>query len=169
MGFRELKSELQKLDKADLIKHISELYKKFKPVKEYFDFYLSPDELEILNRYKERVQEGFYPKRGDQLKLSISRKAINDFKKLGTSVDALADLMLFYVECGVEFTNDFGDINESFYISIETTYAKTLELISKENLLSKFEERAGKIVEESSEIGWGFADYIAEVYFTYYD
>jgi hypothetical protein len=169
MGFREVKSELNKLEKSDLIKHISELYKKFKPVKEYFDFYLNPDETDILNRYKERVQEGFYPKRGDQLQLSISRKAINDFKKLGTSAEALADLMLFYVECGVEFTNDFGDINESFYISVETTFAKTLKLIDKEDLLLKFEERAGKIVEESSGIGWGFADYIAEVYFTYYE
>ncbi|MCG8307181.1 MAG: DUF6155 family protein [Cytophagales bacterium] len=122
---------------------MSKHYKKFKPGKENFDFYLNPDETDILNRYKERVQEGFYPKRGDQLKLSISRKAISDFKKLGTSAGVLADLMLFYVECGVEFTNDFGDINESFYISIETTFAKTLKSISKEDLLPKFGERAG--------------------------
>ncbi len=42
MGLREVKSELKRLDKDALIKHISELYKKFKPVKEYLDFYVNP-------------------------------------------------------------------------------------------------------------------------------
>jgi hypothetical protein len=89
MGLREVKTELNKLEKEDLIKHISELYKKFKPVKEYFDFYIDPDEKKLLEQYKEKVTEGFFPKRGYQLKLSISRKAINDFKKLGTSAECL--------------------------------------------------------------------------------
>jgi hypothetical protein len=44
MGLREVKSELNKLDKEDLIKHISELHKKYKPIKEYFDFYINPNE-----------------------------------------------------------------------------------------------------------------------------
>jgi hypothetical protein len=74
MGFREVKSELKKLDRDELIRHISELYKKFKPVKEYFDFYVSLDEDEVLMRYKDKVKEGFYPKRGYELKLSISRR-----------------------------------------------------------------------------------------------
>jgi len=69
MGLREVKSELSKLDKATLIKHISELYKKYKPVKEYFDFYVDPIEKKILDQYKEKVTEGFFPKRGYQLKL----------------------------------------------------------------------------------------------------
>ncbi len=43
MGLREVKSELNKLDIADLIKHISDLYKKYKPVEEYFDFYVNPN------------------------------------------------------------------------------------------------------------------------------
>ena len=111
MGLREVKSELNKLEKEALIKHISELYKKFKPVKEYLDFYINPDEKKILEQYKERVTEGFFPKRGYRLKLSISRKAISDFKKLGASQEGLVDLLLHYVECGVEFTNTYGDID----------------------------------------------------------
>lgn len=168
MGFLEVKKELQKLDSKELIKHISELYKKFPAVKEYFDFYISTNEEELLNKYKSKVREGIYPKRGYELKLSISRKAINDFKKLGTSSDSIARLMLYYVECGVEFTNEFGDIDEPFYTSIENTYTKALELIHKESLLDKFNEQAKKIVEESSETGWGFHDYLADAYYNYY-
>jgi len=55
MGLREVKSELDKLEKEVLINHISELYKKFKPVKEYFDFYENPIEISILEKYKDKV------------------------------------------------------------------------------------------------------------------
>jgi len=168
MGLRELKIELKKLDNNTLVKHISELYKKYKPVKEYFDFYLNPDESKILEQYKDKVREGFYPKRGYQLKLSVSRKAINDFKRLGTSSEGLADLLLYYVECGVEFTNDFGDIDENFYTSVENTYASAIELMEREGILDKFKNRAEKIVDDTSDIGWGFHDYLADLYFEHY-
>lgn len=169
MGLREVKSELNKLDKEELIKHISELYKKYKPIKEYFDFYINPDENKLLEQYKEKVTEGFFPKRGDQLKLSISRKAINDFKKLGTSAESLADLLLHFVENGVEFTNEYGDIDENFYTSVENTYLNALEIIDKNGLLDKFKQRAYKIVSDSDGIGWGFHDYLGDLYYQHYD
>ncbi len=169
MGLREVKSELNKLNKEELIKHISELYKKYKPVKEYFDFYINPDEQKLLEQYKEKVTEGFFPKRGYQLKLSISRKAINDFKKLGTSAESLADLLLHFVENGVDFTNEYGDIDENFYTSIENTYSNALDLIDKNGLLDKFEERANKIVVDTENIGWGFHDYLGDVYYQHYE
>lgn len=169
MGLREVKSELNKLDKEDLIKHISELYKKYKPVKEYFDFYVNPDERKRLEHYKEKVTEGFFPKRGYKLKLSISRKAISDFKKLGTSAESVADLMLHFVENGVEFTNEYGEIDENFYTSLENTYSNALNLIEKNGLLAKFENRANKIVSDTENIGWGFHDYLGDEYCQYYN
>lgn len=168
MGLRELKSELKKQDKETLIKHVSELYKKYKPVKEYFDFYINPNENELLEKYKEKVREGFFPKRGWNLKLSLARKAINEFKKLGPSQENLADLLLYYVECGVEFTNDYGDIDENFYLSLEKTYVQALTLMRKENLLDKFADRAKEIVDNTSNIGWGFHDYLGDVFYEFY-
>ena len=169
MGLREVKNELNKLNKTELIKHISELYKKYKPVKEYFDFYVNPDKKKLLEQYKEKVTEGFFPKRGYLLKLSISRKAINDFKKLGTSAESIADLLLHFVENGVEFTNDYGDIDENFYTSLENTYSNALDLIDKNGLLDKFENRANKIVADTEDIGWGFHDYLGDVYYQHYE
>lgn len=83
------------------------------------------------------------------MRLSISRKAINDFKKLGPSKENIADLLLYYVEGGVELTNEFGDIDENFYTSIENAYETSLELMNKEEILSKFKYRAFEIVEET--------------------
>jgi hypothetical protein len=169
MGLREIKASLNKLEKEELIKHISELCIKYKPVKEYFDFYVNPNEKKILEQYKEKVAEGFFPKRGHQLKLSTSRKAINDFKKLGTSVESIADLLLHYVENGVEFTNEYGDIDENFYTSIENTYSNALNLISKNGLLAKFKKRAYKIVTDTEGIGWGFHDTLGDIYYKHYE
>ncbi len=169
MGLREIKASLNKLEKEDLIKHISELYIKYKPVKEYFDFYVNPDEKKILKQYKEKVAEGFFPKRGYQLKLSVSRKAINDFKKLGASAESVADLLLHYVENGVEFTNAYGDIDENFYTSIENTYSNALDLIGRNGLLNKFEKRAFKIVTDTKGIGWGFHDTLGDIYYKHYE
>jgi len=169
MGLREIKASLNKLEKEDLIKHISELYIKYKPVKEYFDFYVNPDEKKILKQYKEKVAEGFFPKRGYQLKLSVSRKAINDFKKLGASAKSVADLLLHYVENGVEFTKTYGDIDENFYTSIENTYSNALDLIGRNGLLNKFEKRAYKIVTDTKGIGWGFHDTLGDLYYKHYE
>ncbi|MFP4459111.1 MAG: DUF6155 family protein [Candidatus Zixiibacteriota bacterium] len=169
MGLRQVKAELKKLKKDTLINLIGELYKNFKPVKEYLEFYMNPDEEKILEQYKEKVREGFFPKRGYRLRLSISRKAINSFKKLGTSKESLADLLLFYVECGVEFTNEFGDIYENFYTSIENTYEKSLNLMAKEGILDKFENRVSAIVKKTEGIGWGFHDFLARLYYEYYE
>ena len=168
MGLRELKAELKKQNKETLIKHISELYTKFKPVKEYFDFYFNPNEEDLLEKYKEKVREGFYPKYGWDLKLSISRKAINDFKKLGPSPEYVVDLLLYYVECGVEFTNEFGDIDESFYISIGNTFTRALELMEKELLFKKFKDRCENILDDASGIGWGFYDYLVDSFYQFY-
>jgi len=66
--------------------------------------------------------------------------------------------MLFYVETGVKFTNDYGDINETFYKSLTTTFVNSLTLMDKENLLDKFEKRVEKVVDDSLSIGWGFHD-----------
>ncbi|HKK75105.1 MAG TPA: DUF6155 family protein [Saprospiraceae bacterium] len=164
MGLREVKSELKKLDKEQLIKHIAELYKKYQPVKEYFDFYVEPDEEKLLEKYKQKVHEAFFPKRGYRLKLGEARKAINDFKKLGPSAGHLSDLLLCYVENGVAFTNTYGDIDERFYISVENTYGKALELMQKNDLLKSFQHRAYRIVTDSDRIGWGFHDELSDLY-----
>lgn len=168
MGLTDLKKELKKLDKDKLIELIADLYRKNKSVKEFFDFYVNPDERELFNKYRDKIFEAFYPKRGYNYKLKDAKQAISDFKNLRPSSDLLADLMLFYVETGVSFTNDFGDINESFYESLATAFVDSLVLMEKESLLNKFEERARKIVDDTSEIGWGFHDDLAEAWINFY-
>jgi len=168
MGLTDIKKELKKLDKDKLIDLVADLYKKNKSVKEFFDFYVNPDERELFIKYRDKVYEAFYPKRGYNFKLKDGKQAISDFKKLGPSSDLVADLMLFYVETGVKLANDFFDIGEGFYSSVETTYVAALTLMKKEDLLEKFADRAVKVVSDTSDIGWGFHDYLYSVHTDFY-
>jgi hypothetical protein len=168
MGLKEVKDELLSKDKEELVKQMLELYKKYDTVKEYFDFYVNPNEDGLYKKYKEKVRKGFYPKRGDQLKLSISRKALNDFRKMETSKERLGELILYFVECGVEFTNEFGDINEAYYLSIENAFVDSLKILTDDNALEKYKDRAKKIVDDTDGIGWGFHDSLVETFYNYY-
>ncbi len=168
MGFSEIKKELGKLEKMHLIDLISDLYRKNISVKDYFKFYIKPDEKNLLEEYKGKVREGFFPKRGIKPRLSVSRKAINDFKKFEVSGECVADLMLHYVECGLLYIYKYGDDNEQMVLSISNTFEKALELLRKENLLEKFNERTKDIIEETDGIGWGMGDIMDDNYYEYY-
>jgi hypothetical protein len=169
MSRRELKKELETFDKKKLIDLISDLYDKNKSVKEYLDYYVNPNEKDTLKNYKQKVREAFYPKRGFGFKIAVGKKAISDFRKLKPSVDSLVDLMISYVESGIEFTNDFGDINEGFYSSIESVFHDAMKLIDKNGLHDIYKIRAVEILRGTENIGWGFHDTLSDFYFEIFD
>ena len=168
MGLTDLKKELQKLDKAQLIGLVTDLYKKSPAAKEILDFYVRPDEQALFEKCREKVLRAFFPKRGFGFKLREGKQAISEFKKLGASPELLAELMLFYVETGVKFTNEFGDISEGFYSSLEGMYEQALTLLKEHGVLGKFAGRARQVVIDTGGIGWGFHDELHGLYQQFY-
>jgi hypothetical protein len=163
-----LKNDLTKLDKKALIEILADLYKKNKQVKEYLDFYFKPNEDGLFEKYQAKVYETFYPKRGFGYNLKQGKQYISEFKKLEASAALLAALMLFYVQTGIQFTNDYGDIDETFYNSLSSTYASALKLLKKEDLLDQFEERAFQLLLDSKNIGWGLNDSLSYTFYNFY-
>jgi hypothetical protein len=169
MPTKGLRKYLQTLSKEELINHIIELDKKYKPVQEYHQVYLSSDLTDFIEKQKEIIENEFFPTRGlPKMRLSVARKAISDAKKMEFPPDAVADLMLFYVETGVRFTNDFGDIDEPFYDSMEKMYRDALIFIHIEGLETAFKERAYNIIVNSADTGWGFHDTLGDFFYEYY-
>jgi hypothetical protein len=168
MGLSDIKKELKKLDNENLIELIVDLCKKNKSVKEFFDFYANPDEKELFDKYRNKIHEAFSPKRRRKPKLKAGKQAISDFKNFSPSAELLADLMLYYVESGVKFTNESSHINKPLYSSLETTYRATLTLMKNEDLLGKFAFRAKKIVNDSRNIGWYFHDNLYKIHADFY-
>ena len=120
----------------------------------------------VLDGYRERVEKAFYPMRGGfrRPKLTDGRKAISDYRKAVGDNAGLAELMITYVESGVRFTNEFGEIDEGFYNSIEAVMENLCKLLLAEGkeLYFRLEERIRSLRDDTSHIGWGFGDYMAD-------
>lgn len=88
---------------------------------------------EALEKYRRKIVEQFFPQRGDgKLKLAGARKAIRDYRKATGNVAGTIDLLLTYVENGTEFTQQFGDINEAYYNSLESALNELVALLCGE-------------------------------------
>lgn len=168
---KSLQGYLKRQSKEELIKQISETYAKFDLVKDYYQGKINSKASDkILQKYKAIIKKEFFPSRGfGKARLSIARKAISDYKKVSSSKEGLADSMLFFVEMGVSFTNAYGDINDSFYNSMETMYERVVSYLAENNIQSKFQARCKSIVDETNGIGWGFHDVLAERYYEYFE
>ena len=161
-----LKKHLKTRSQEELISDIAELFKRFQPVKDYYQIKLYPEEQkQVAAKYKKIIKDEFFPARGyGRAKLSVAKKAITEYKKVNQTSVGLVDIMLFYVEQGVKFTNAYGDINEPFYISLEGMYEKAVKEIIKYRLKDTFQKRCQKIVLDTSGMGWGFHDALSEIY-----
>lgn len=161
-----LKHYLNDSSKADLIAEIVDLFNKFPVVQSYYQARLSPlGDVELSEKYKAIIKHEFFPERGyGKAKLSVARKAVQEFKKVAGTSTLQADLMIFYVEMGVKFTNAYGDIDEPFYISMESMYQSAVEFICQHQLQALFQKRCYKIVTDTTGIGWGFHDMLTEIY-----
>jgi len=167
----QLKQYLTQLPPAQLVDDIVDLYKKFAAVKDYYQNRMAPAAGQhLLEKYKAIIQNEFFPTRGfGKLRLAAARKAITEYQKVSDSIPDLADLMLFYVEMGVQFTKTYGDINGPFYDSMETMYERAAKFVAKHNLKEQFAFRFEQIVRKTSGMGWGFHDYLVQVYYEHFD
>jgi hypothetical protein len=166
LNITHLKQYLQNRSHSELIDDITELFKNFQSVKDYYQIKVYPaNEKEIAARCKKEIENEFFPSRGlGKARLSVTKKAISEYKKLCKTEVGLIDIMLFYVEQGVKFTNAYGDIDEPFYISMEGMYEKAVEAIVKLRLKDVFKERCRKIMSDTLGMGWGFHDTLCEIY-----
>lgn len=167
---KNLKDHLKSLSKEELEAEVLRLYKKFPPVQEFYKMEFAPDTSEIVNAYKDRLTKEYLSSRGfGKARNSEVRKIINEFKKICVFDYDLIDLILHRVEVAVEYTNLYGDVDETFYNSAIRHYNDALTLIYKNNLLEKFEDRCKRILIETEGVGWGFHDHLCFLYNEYFN
>jgi hypothetical protein len=163
---RDVKQYLDTRSREQLITEIVDLFSKIGSVKDYYQSKLNLGySAEVSEKYKSIIKHEFFPARGfGRAQLSVARKAVSDYKKVSTSKYGVADIMLYYVEMGVQFTNTYGDIDEPFYNSMESMYERAVKYIVQHKMQVQFEERCRKIVNDTSGIGWGFHDELGYIY-----
>ena len=169
MSKAKLKKYLQTLSKEQVIEVMLELYDAWKDAKKYLEFYLAPDSNDELEKCKKAIRQEFFPTRGFSEKPSFTkcRKVISDFQKLKPDPVCVADLMLFYIEQGCEYTVTFGDMWEQYYTTLENNFDKAMKFIFMHGLLATYHERIEKLLENASNCGWGFYDTLSDIYYQY--
>lgn len=112
MGKAKLRQKLESLPKENIVRVVMSLYDASKEARQYLDFYAEPNSKDECERFKQVIRKEFFPSRGFSEKPSFAtcRKAISDFKKMKPQPYYLADLMLFYIENGCEYTMTYGDM-----------------------------------------------------------
>ena len=94
-----------------------------------------------------------------------AKKVIAEYRKFTGDMRGALDLMLTYIERGHQFTLDFGDINESFYMALENMWENLTDELhrspAKYELYEQFEPRLMKM-RRKSDIGWGYGDTVRE-------
>ena len=167
MKITELKKQLNAMDKAELISMLCKLYKANRQCQAILDVEIcgASAEAPIIESCRKKILASFF---GGQLSLKNARAVISDFRIASQNKEGIADLMLYYVECGVEFTNLYGDIDERFYSSLESMFADFVMILNSmenDSYYRRQSKRIRAVFEDTRNIGWGFSDEMARIYF----
>ena len=166
----DLKKQLKGYDQKELIELVVEMFKANKDVQNYLSSKFLGDEVneELFQKARKKIENEFFPDRGfGKLRLAEAKKEITAFKKATNDEKRTVDLMLFYVEQGVEFTNSFGDINEGFYVSLVRMFEQVaVECDRNEELYQAFSSRLSQVVSRAQGTGWGLEEALSEIYYS---
>lgn len=165
----QLKKSLRDYSQDDFVDLITDISQSCPQAREFLTVKFSSRESteKLLDKYKQQIENEFFPKRGfGRLNLRDAKKAIADFKKICKDKVKGIDIMLFYVENCVDFTDQFGDINENFYNSAISVYGDVIKEINYSDVetYNMFSDRLKSAAENACE-GWGFQDCMMDLYY----
>ncbi len=167
-----IRGRLEQLQHKELITLINELYRLNRDNQQFISAKYLPVSDAIIKPYKHLVEQCISPelRRGDErIEKAKARKAINDYWKATKDIYGKIDLMLYYVECGTQFTLTYGDIDEPFYNSLSSMFVQAtqeIKKLSEDEVRENFIYRLGDIVHDASDIGWGYGDELRDTFET---
>ena len=164
LKWSDLKKSLQKADERELINIIRDLYRYSEDNRRYLLARCIDREeaAGVMEEYREIIKNEFFPKKGyGELRYSVAEKAISDYSEASGDFAGKMELMLTYVENGVKYTKEYGDIDEEFYDKIYEMLEQFRALLKTPEgkpLYTGFKQRLLKVRDDSEEIAWGFGD-----------
>ncbi|APS56887.1 hypothetical protein [Piscirickettsia salmonis] len=165
---KDLKAVLLEMDTTQLCGVLQDLYKFSSENKAFFHSRFLADQrnYDHLMPYKARIRNAICPKEPwkYEVQLSIGRKAISEFKKANGNLRDTVSLMLYYVSCGNDFILEFGDIDERFYDSMGSMFARLVNTLVKHKdraLAAEFMPQLEREVKRVAWTGWGYGDELA--------
>ncbi len=158
-SWMDIRSVLTKGSHKDLLNLVGDLYALRKENQDFLHARFIGGG-NTLAPYKKSIEQYISPAEPwkHPVRLSLARKAISDYRKAVGDPEGLAELMLFYAECGVNFTLEFGDIDEPYYNSVERVFSDGLKTLQRcaPSVIGKLLPRFVNAVQSTNGMGWGF-------------
>lgn len=169
LTWTQVKKHIEHFSQASLLDLVHQLYELNDLNKAFLTVRFQPDATfgsKELNTLRRRVYQMMNPDithANSYPKLEEARQIITDYEKTKDTLGTL-DLMLTYVEAGNDFTCEYGDIDEEFYIAVETVlddFAKLFQ-VGPDKYMVYFNERLKDLSKSASGIGWGYGDAVTD-------
>jgi hypothetical protein len=165
----DVKRSIKDIEGVNLIKLVKELYQLSDENKNFLHACFL-DGTASLKKYRKTILDSLYldvMDDNDNFDFEKADNTITAYGKATSDNEGIADLMIYYVECGNKFTLDYGDINEAFYDALIEMYEKAVKSVSKlpKNKQEPFRKRLEKIMKSADGIGWGYYDDLCHFYY----
>ena len=168
---KALMKKLNTMDKEELVKIISDLFKTNKTAEARLNLLFLGEEYgnALLEKYKKQLCKIFNPSNIVRTGFSLEKaqQILSDFADMCGDGRWYGDLALYFAECATDFTMSYGDINEEFYDALGDAYRDAVTIARKDEEVYKlWKDRLEYIYHEFSGCGWGMDDYITEEYYS---
>ena len=168
--WEDIKTPIEQFKESELVSLIRDLYRLSPENKDFFHTRFSATgDKDPLLRYKKIIQNAIHPYLEDHepLEIEVANDAINRFSKAVDDPVGEAELRVFYVECGNNFTLSYGDIDEEFYDAVLDMYEYAIETVleTPPDKQKEFQKRLKEIMDSASHIGWGYGDGLGDLYY----
>jgi hypothetical protein len=164
----DVKNSIKGIEFSRLVELVKELYQLSDENKNFLHARFNGGD-DSLKKYRKIILDSLYTDvLDDDNNFDFERAdtAIKTYAKATNDKEGIADLMIYYVECGNKFTLDYGDINEVFYDTLVEMYEKAIKAVCKmpNKKQDPFRKRLEKIMKSADGIGWGYYDDLCHFY-----
>ncbi len=156
MSKRDLKNYLSELNKEQLEEQVINLYDKFPTVKTFFDFVFKPNERQLLQDFKLKVSNEFFPVKIKKAKArrSVAQKMIKHFISLGVDPFVTVDAMLYSIEIAQTYSSEKEIKQELFFKSMLNSFQQAVSFMIEKGVLYDFKNRVEAIRAEAENQDW---------------
>lgn len=160
-SWSDVKTKLGDFDRAGLLGLVQDLYAASKENQAFLNARLGLGD-DPLKPYKATIERWLWPDvyKNQDYSVSKAKKAISDYKKAIGQPEGLAELMGFYCEQALGFSNDVGLDDAVYYDALVRMFEQALKVVmampeaQRESFLDQLED----IRADGQGFGWGVGD-----------
>ena len=160
-----VKDQLKALPRDSLIALARDLYRASPENRRFLHARLLGPAVEIA-KYRELVRDAIYPDAFSRrpVRLAEAQRLVRHYRQATGDLSGTLDLLLTFVEAGTEQAADLAYGDERYFVALERALDEAVEIghTLSGPVHRAFVDRARKLADRASAVGWGFGDYVVE-------